>query len=173
MVEEYGGSVPRLGTGAWAHSTAVLIGDVVIGPRASVWPVAVLRGDMGPIRIGADSNVQDGTICHDTTDRSETVVGDRVTIGHRAILHGCRIGDDCLIGMGSIVMDNVVIGAGSFVAAGTLLTPGKVFPPGSFVLGSPGRVLRPVNDKEREAIAYSWEHYRGRAASWLPPTGSR
>jgi carbonic anhydrase/acetyltransferase-like protein (isoleucine patch superfamily) len=173
MLEEFSGFVPRLEPGAWAHPSAVLIGDVVIGAGASVWPVAVLRGDMGPIRIGAGSNVQDGTICHDTTDRSETVVGERVTIGHRAILHGCRVGDDCLIGMGAILMDNVVIGAGSFVAAGTLLPPGKEVPPGSFVMGSPGRVVRPVGEREIESIAYSWEHYRERASAWLARTRAR
>ena len=167
MMEPFGGFAPRLAADAWAHDSAVLIGDVIVGARSSVWPTAVLRGDMGPIRVGEDSNIQDGTICHDTTDRSETWVGDRVTVGHRAILHGCRIGDDCLIGMGAIVMDNVTIGAGSFVAAGTLLPPNKVVAPGSFVMGSPGRTLRPVGDRELQAIAYSWAHYRDRARAWL------
>lgn len=173
MVEAFAGFVPRLEPGAWAHRSAVLIGDVVVEAGASVWPTSVLRGDMGPIRIGADSNVQDGTICHDTTDRSATRVGARVTIGHRVILHGCIIGDDCLVGMGAIVMDNAELGAGSFVAAGTLIPPGRVYPPGSFVMGSPGRLVRPVNARDLEQIAFSWRHYRERAAAWLAQEGQR
>lgn len=167
MVEAFGGFTPRIGAGAWVHSTAVLIGDVEIGAGASVWPTAVLRGDMGPVRVGADSNLQDGVICHDTTDRSTTVVGARVTVGHRAVLHGCRIGDDCLIGMGAIVMDNAEIGANCFVAAGALVPPGRVIPAGSFVIGAPGKVARPIAPKEIEQIAFSWQHYRERAAAWL------
>lgn len=170
MIEDFDGQAPRIDAGAWIHTSAVLIGDVTIEEGASIWPMAVLRGDMGPIQVGRDSNLQDGVICHDTTDRSQTLVGQRVTIGHRAILHGCQIHDDCLIGMGSIVMDNVVVGEGSFVAAGTLLPPGKVIPPRSFVMGSPGRVIRAVGEREREQIAFSWEHYRERMRLWL---GSR
>lgn len=167
MLEEFAGQRPRLAPGAWAHASAVLIGDVTVEEGASIWPVSVLRGDMGPIRIGRDSNLQDGVICHDTTDRSETVVGERVTVGHRALLHGCRIGDDCLVGMGSIVMDNVVLGEQCFVAAGTLLPPGKVIPARSFVMGSPGRVVRQVGERELEQIAFSWKHYRERMREWL------
>lgn len=166
VVQTFAGLVPKIDPSAWVHDSAVLIGDVTLASGVTVWPTAVLRGDMGPIVIGADTNLQDGTICHDTTDRSETRVGERVTVGHRVILHGCVIGDDCLIGMGSIVMDNVVIGAGSFVGAGSLLTPGREIPPGSFVLGSPGRVVRPVGPRELESIAYSWKHYREVARGW-------
>jgi carbonic anhydrase/acetyltransferase-like protein (isoleucine patch superfamily) len=167
LIQDFSGQRPQIAPGAWAHDSAVLIGDVTLEEGASVWPVSVLRGDMGPIRVGRDSNLQDGVICHDTTDKSETVVGSRVTVGHRAILHGCRIGDDCLVGMGSIVMDNVVIGEGSFVAAGTLLPPGKVIPARSFVMGSPGRVVRTTEARELEQIAFSWQHYRDRMRVWL------
>jgi carbonic anhydrase/acetyltransferase-like protein (isoleucine patch superfamily) len=167
MVQEFNGLVPRVHVGAWVHESAVVIGDVLLEEGVGIWPTAVLRGDMGPIRIGRDTNLQDGAICHDTTDRSETTVGARVTVGHRAILHGCRIGDDCLVGMGSIVMDNVVVGAGSFVAAGTLLTPGKVIPPGSLVMGSPGRVVRPVSEDETRQIAFAWRSYRDKLTVWL------
>ena len=170
MLEPYNGMQPRLHPGSWAHQSAVLIGEVVLAPGASVWPTAVLRGDMGPIRIGVDSNIQDGTVCHDTTDRSETVVGARCTVGHRVVLHGCVVHDDCLIGMGAVVMDNVIVGAGSFVAAGSLIPPGKMIPPGSFVLGSPGRVLRPVGDKEREMIEFGWRSYAAKLAFWLGGT---
>lgn len=167
MVQTFDGRVPVLGEGAWVHESAVIIGEVTLGAWATVWPAAVLRGDMGPIVIGADTNIQDGAVCHDTTDQSQTIVGARVTVGHRAILHGCRVGDDCLIGMGSIVMDNVVIGAGSFVAAGSLVPPGREIPPGSFVLGSPARVIRPVGSREIDQIAYSWKHYRDVARAWV------
>ena len=149
MLQSFEGVEPVLHPGAWAHECAVLIGDVELAPGASVWPGAVLRGDMGPVRVGRDSNLQDGVICHDTTDLSETVVGERVTVGHRAVLHGCRIENDCLVGMGAIVMDNVVVGTGSFVAAGALIPPGRVIPPGSFVLGVPGKVVRSVRDASR------------------------
>lgn len=159
MIEALEGLTPRIADSAWVHESAVVIGEVELGERVSIWPTAVLRGDMGLIRFGADSNLQDGACCHNTSGRSETLIGERVTVGHRAILHGCIVEDDCLIGMGAIVMDNARIGAGSFVAAGAVVTPGKVVPPGSLVMGVPGKVVGPVGDRERRAIAYSWEHY--------------
>jgi carbonic anhydrase/acetyltransferase-like protein (isoleucine patch superfamily) len=159
VIESLDGLTPVVHPTAWVHETAVLIGEVELGPRVSIWPTAVLRGDMGAIRFGADSNLQDGAICHNTDGLSETLVGERVTVGHRAILHGCIVEDDCLIGMGAIVMDNARIGAGSFIAGGTLIPPGRVIPPGSFVMGSPGRVKRPCGPEEAEAIAYAAKHY--------------
>lgn len=167
MIQPFEGHTPVLEPGSWAHESAVLIGDVCLAPGASVWPTSVLRGDMGPVRVGRHSNIQDGTICHDTTDLSETIVGERVTVGHRVILHGCRIEDECLIGMGAIVMDNVVVGRGSFVAAGALVPPGRVIPPGSFVLGFPGRVLRQVGPAEREMIDHGWRSYAAKLEKWL------
>lgn len=159
MIQECSGLWPVIDPDAWVHESAWVMGDVVLARGASVWPLCVLRGDMGPIRIGADTNLQDGVICHDTTDLSETLVGDRVTVGHRAVLHGCIIEDDCLIGMGAIVMDNARIGAGSLVAAGSLVPPGKVIPPESLVMGSPGRVVAPIDDARREQIAFGWKSY--------------
>ena len=167
MVQDFAGLVPRVHPGAWVHDSAVIIGDVTLEEGVGIWPTAVLRGDMGPIRVGRDTNVQDGAICHDTTDRSETAIGARVTVGHRAILHGCRVGDDCLVGMGSVVMDNVVIGEGSFVAAGSLIPPGRLIPARSFVLGTPGRVVRPVTDEETRQIASAWKTYRDTLTAWL------
>ncbi len=167
MIQAFEGLSPRLDAGAWAHDSAVLIGDVHLATGASVWPTAVLRGDMGPIRVGRDSNIQDGTVCHDTTDLSETIVGDRVTVGHRVILHGCRIEDECLIGMGATIMDNVVVGRGSFVAAGSLIPPGRIVPPGSFVVGLPGRVVRQVGPAEREMIDQGWQSYSAKLGRWL------
>jgi len=151
--------VPRVDPTAWIHDTAVLIGEVEIHERVSIWPTAVLRGDMGLISIGADSNLQDGVCCHNTSGKSQTIVGERVTVGHRALLHGCVIEDDCLIGMGAIVMDNVRIGAGSFVAGGAVIPPGRQIPPESFVMGVPAKIVRKTGEREAKAIAYSWVHY--------------
>jgi len=167
MIQPFGGHTPQLAPGSWAHESAVLIGEVHLAPGASVWPTAVLRGDMGPIRVGRDSNIQDGTICHDTTDLSQTVVGERVTVGHRVILHGCHIEDECLIGMGAVVMDNVVVGRGSFVAAGALIPPGRIIEPGSFVVGLPARVVRGVGPAELEMIEQGWRSYQRKLAAWL------
>lgn len=171
MVEPFDGKVPQIHPRAWVHPSAVVIGEVELAEGVSVWPTAVLRGDMGPIRIGRDSNLQDGAVCHDTTDHSQTMVGERVTVGHRAVLHGCTIGDDCLVGMGAMILDRAVVGAGSFVAAGSLVPPGKVFPPGSFLMGSPAKLVRPTNDRDREMIAFGWTNYRDRLRLWLGSGG--
>jgi gamma-carbonic anhydrase len=167
VIEAFDGKAPVVHPRAWVHPSAVVIGEVVLAEGVSVWPTSVLRGDMGPIRIGRDSNIQDGSVCHDTTDWSETMVGERVTVGHRVVLHGCTIGDDCLVGMGSVVLDRAVIGAGSFVAAGSLVTPGTIVPPGSFLRGSPAKVVREVSDRDREMIATGWRTYREKLALWL------
>ena len=159
MIESWRGVSPTIDPTAWVHPSAVVIGDVVIGPRATVWPTAVLRGDMNPIRIGADTTLQDGVIVHTTDDLSVVTVGDRVTVGHRAILHGCIVEDDCLVGMGSIVLDNAVIGAGSLVAAGALVAGRAQIPPGSLVMGNPGRVVRALRERDREAIGHGWKIY--------------
>jgi carbonic anhydrase/acetyltransferase-like protein (isoleucine patch superfamily) len=136
-----------------------VIGDVTIGAGASVWPTSVLRGDTAPIVVGEDSNVQDGTIVH--VDRGvPCTIGARVAIGHRAIVHGATVEDDCLIGMGAIVLNRVVVGRGSIVGAGALCTEGMIIPPNSLVLGVPGRVIRETTDVERERIAKTVEAYR-------------
>lgn len=171
MVEEFDGLVPDVHAEAWVHQGAYVIGDVAIGANASVWPSAVMRGDMGPLRLGANSNLQDGAVCHNTGGISVTIVGERVTVGHRAILHGCTVEDDCLIGMGAIVMDNAVIGRGSIVAAGALVLARTVIPPGSMVMGSPAKVTRPTNEKDAQWIAYSWATYAERAAIWRRKNG--
>ena len=159
MIEVSREGSPRVPATAWIHALAYVSGDVELGDRVSVWPGAVLRGDQGAIRLGEDTNIQDGAILHSTGGVSETVVGARVTVGHRAILHGCRIGDDCLIGMGSIVLDNARVGAGSMIGAGALVTAGTEIPPGSLVLGSPARVVGPVSQKQRAAIDHGWRTY--------------
>ena len=137
---------------------AVVLGDVTLGPHASVWYQAVLRGDMAPIVIGEATNIQDGTIVHVDAGRP-AVVGARVGVGHRVILHGCDVEDDCLIGMGSVLLNGVRIGTGSVVAAGAVLPEGLEVPPGSLVMGVPARVTRSVDDALRERIRDTWQHY--------------
>lgn len=166
MRQMFDGLVPVVDPEAWVHEGAWLIGDVAIAAGANIWPTVVCRGDMGPIRVGRDSNLQDGVVCHDTGGISATRVGERVTVGHRAILHGCIVEDDCLIGMGAIVMDNAVIGRGSIVGAGAVVLANRVIPPGSMVLGSPGKVARPVTEQEQAWVAFSWKIYKERAATW-------
>jgi len=159
MIQPYLDFHPQLDPEAWAHERATLIGRVTLGPRANAWPGAVLRADDAPITIGADTNLQDNAVVHITGGISETVVGERVTVGHGAILHGCQVGDDALIGMGSIVMDNAVISPWSVVGAGALVPPGKRFPPGVLIVGSPAQVVRELNERERRWITHSWQTY--------------
>ncbi len=137
---------------------AVVLGDVTLGARASVWYGAVLRGDMAAIVVGEATNVQDGAIVH-VDDGKPTRIGARVGVGHRAILHGCTVEDDCLVGMGSILLNDVHLGAGSVVAAGAVVPEGTRVPPGSLVVGVPARVTRSVDDALRERIRLTWEHY--------------
>src|SRR5262245_32585059 len=134
------------------------MGDVTLGPRASVWYGAVVRGDMDRIVIGEATNLQDGTIVHVDAGRP-ALIGARTGVGHRAILHGCIVEDECLVGMGSVLLNGVRIGAGSVVAAGSVLPEGLVVPPGSVVMGVPGRVVRSVDDALRARIRETWEHY--------------
>lgn len=150
---------PRVPDDAFVAPGAMIIGDVELGASASVWYGAVLRGDVQPIRIGARTNVQDGAIVHATSGRTPTTVGDDVTVGHRAILHGCTVGDASLIGMGAIVLDDAVIGRECLVGAGALVTSGTVVPDGSLVVGSPAKVRRALTDEERAALHTSAAHY--------------
>jgi carbonic anhydrase/acetyltransferase-like protein (isoleucine patch superfamily) len=160
------GLKPKIHPLAYVHPAAELLGDVEVGEEASIWPTTVLRGDNGWIRIGARTSVQDGTICHATVGVSNTTIGVECTIGHRVVLHGCTVGDHCLIGIGSTLLDNVEIGDWSFVAAGSLITPGKKFEPRSFILGSPAKRIRAVTDKEIEWIKHSVEVYVGLTRSY-------
>jgi carbonic anhydrase/acetyltransferase-like protein (isoleucine patch superfamily) len=143
---------------AFIAPTAALMGDVTIGEDASIWYGAVLRGDMAPIVIGAQSNIQDGTIVH-VDEGVPCTVGRRVGVGHRVILHGCVVGDDCLIAMGSVLLNGVVIGNGSVVAAGAVVPEGRQIPPRSLVMGVPGRIVCPVDDVLSERVAATWSHY--------------
>ena len=153
------GKRPTIGRGVFLAETCAVIGDVEIGDESSIWYSTVVRGDVMPIRIGARTSVQDGTIVHVTAGRFGTTIGSDCTVGHGAIIHACVVEDFCLIGMGAIVLDGARIGRGSLVGAGALVTPGTDIPPGSLVIGSPAKVKRPVNDKEREQIEYGAAHY--------------
>ncbi len=159
-IEPFGATTPRVHPLAFVHPGAYLIGEVEVGEDASIWPAAVLRGDHGPISIGARTSVQDGSVAHATQNRSQTIIGMECTVGHRAVLHGCRVADRCLVGMGSVLLDNVELGEWCFVAAGTLLPPERTFPPKSFILGSPGRRVREVTAAEMEWIVHSWKSYQ-------------
>ena len=150
----------------YIHESAVVIGNVTLGRDSSVWPTAVLRGDIDSIVIGDETNVQDGVIIH--VDYGVPVrVGHRVTIGHRAVIHGCTIGDDCLIGIGAIVLNRAVIGEGSVIGAGAVVREDMVVPPGSLVLGVPGRVVRPVDAELSARIAHGARTYVERARELL------
>lgn len=159
LILPYGGFAPRLGRDVFVAPNATLIGDVELGDEASVWFGCVLRGDIGSIRVGARTNVQDLACMHLTDGVSVTVIGADVTIGHGAILHGCTVGDRCLIGMGSIILDNAVVGEGSVVAAGALVPPRMVVPPRSLVRGSPAKVVREVTEEEGRLGIVGAEHY--------------
>lgn len=161
MIRSHRGYTPQVAASAYVDPQAVVIGDVVIGDDSSVWPCAVARGDCGSIRIGARTSIQDGCVLHVQEGEFDLSVGDNVTVGHGVILHGCTVESDCLIGMGSTLLNGSKVGSGSIIAAGTLLPPGMEVPPGSMVMGSPGKVRRPVTEAERQHIALSAEHYVG------------
>jgi carbonic anhydrase/acetyltransferase-like protein (isoleucine patch superfamily) len=156
---------PTLAPGAWAAPSADLIGDVRLGVQASVWFSAVIRADNTPIIIGPDSNLQDGAIGHSDPGFPLTI-GARVTVGHQAILHGCTIADDVLIGMGAKVLNGAVIASDSLVGAGALITEGKAFQPGMLIVGVPARAIRPLSDEEKAALRLSAAHYAEKAARY-------
>jgi carbonic anhydrase/acetyltransferase-like protein (isoleucine patch superfamily) len=149
---------PRLAKSAWVHPAATLIGDVTLGEDVSVWPGAVLRGDRDAIVIGDETNVQDGAVLH-CDPGLPCRVGKRVTIGHRAVVHGCTIEDGALIGIGAIVLNGAVVGAGSLVAAGAVVGEGMVIPAGSLVLGVPAKVRGPLTDEQRKRVEKGYMTY--------------
>jgi carbonic anhydrase/acetyltransferase-like protein (isoleucine patch superfamily) len=165
------GMRPRLAASAWVQASAQVIGDVHLGAESSVWFNAVLRGDGFPIRVGAGSNIQDNSTVHVATGRHGTAIGAHVTVGHQVVLHGCTIGDRCLIGIGSIVLDRCTIGDDCIIGAGSLLTPGTVIPPGHLALGRPAKVVRPVTDAERAHIVQSAANYVLNAARYRAHDG--
>lgn len=160
---------PRLGENVFVAPGAWIIGDVVIGPRSSVWFNTVIRGDEHYVRIGSETNIQDNCTLHVTEGEYPLEIGNRVTIGHRAIVHGSVVEDDCMIGMGSIVMDGCRIGKGSLVAAGSVVTMGTLVPPGSLVMGIPATVRKEITEKERRRMQESVAHYLRLREDYLEP----
>lgn len=164
-VENFESYEPLVPSTAWVHQSAQVIGEVTLGQNASIWPGAVVRGDVNFIRIGDDSNVQDCSVLHTTHRRPEDpegaplIIGDRVTIGHGVMLHGCTIGNECLIGMGSIVLDRVVVQDHVMLGAGSLVPPGKVLESGYLYVGRPAKLVRPLTAQEIAHFAYSAQHY--------------
>lgn len=159
---------PTVHPTARAAEDAVILGDVTLEENSSLWFGVIARGDVAPIVIGANSNIQDGCLLHNRTGLP-TIIGKNVTAGHGAILHGCTVGDNCLIGMGAILLNESVIGEGSIVAAGTLVTERTVIPPGSMVMGSPGKVVRAVRPDELAHTLANAEEYVRFAAEQLVP----
>ena len=165
-IRTFQGIAPILGQRVYVDPAATVIGDVVLGDDVSLWPGTVVRGDVNYIRIGARSNVQDGTVIHVTHDGPygqaggfATVIGADVTIGHGAIVHACVIEDACLIGMGSTILDGVVVRQNGFVGAGAVVSPGKTVGSGELWLGNPARCVRKLSSKEVEQLYYSAQHY--------------
>ncbi len=165
MIRNFRDKTPQIGDQVYIDESAVVIGDVSLGDRSSVWPLTTIRGDINRIRIGADSNIQDGSVLHVThrgefsPEGAELIIGDQVTVGHKVLLHGCRIGNQCLIGMGSIVTDNAVIEDRVMIGSGSLVPPGKRLESGYLYLGNPVQQKRPLSDREIEFFAYVAEHY--------------
>jgi len=157
MTEKFAGFEPQTAPGAWVHPSATVIGRVKLGNSVSVWPGAVIRGDVDLIEVGEACNIQDLAVLHPNQGKP-VILGPGVTVGHSAVIHGSRIGGHCLIGMGSVVIDSE-IGAFSLIGAGAVVPPGSIIPPGSMVLGLPGKVVRPLNEKEKAALVKSKEDY--------------
>lgn len=165
-LRRYRDILPTIGQRTYVDSAATVIGDVGLGDDVSIWPGSIVRGDVNFIRIGARTNVQDGSVIHVSHDGPHaklggfaTVIGEDVTIGHKAIIHACRIEDAVLIGMGAIVLDGAVVKTHGFVGAGALIAPGKVVGEGELWLGNPARKVRMLTDAETEALYYSAQHY--------------
>jgi carbonic anhydrase/acetyltransferase-like protein (isoleucine patch superfamily) len=153
-----GDKVPQLATGVWIAPNATVIGDVRLDENVSIWWNAVLRGDNDPISIGANSNIQDGSVLH-TDEGVPMAIGRDVTVGHMVMLHGCTVGDGSLIGIKSVILNGAVIGKHCLIGANSLIPEGKVIPDRSLVMGSPGKVVRELTDEQVARIAYSAQHY--------------
>ena len=159
MIRSYRGVVPGIAASAYVDRSAQVIGDVKIGERSSVWPNVTIRGDTNSIRIGEETNIQDNSVLHCDPGPFHLQIGNRVTVGHQAMLHGCTVGDECLIGIAAVILNGANIGSGSVIAAGAVVPEGADIPAGSMVMGVPGRIKRPVTEEERQRFRINALHY--------------
>jgi carbonic anhydrase/acetyltransferase-like protein (isoleucine patch superfamily) len=159
MIKSFKGRAPRIHPDALILDHVVIAGDVQIGPESSVWFHATIRGDVGAVRIGARSNIQDGCVLHESTGRTPLIIEDEVTVGHNAVLHGCHLKRRCLVGMGATVLDEAVVGENAMVGAGALVPEGMIIPDGHLAVGVPAKVRRPLTDAEIAALKDSADHY--------------
>src|SRR5512138_2399525 len=169
----YEGKAPRVAASAWLAETTVVTGDVEIGEESSIWFGTVIRGDVNTVRIGARTNIQDQCVVHVTGKTHPTAIGDDVTVGHRAVLHGCTVHDRCLVGIGAVVLDGAVVGPDAMIGAGALVAPGMVVPPGTLALGAPAKVKRDLTPDEVAFLltsAANYARYAGqyRQEGWAP-----
>ncbi len=160
---------PQIDPSAFVAEQSTVIGDVVIGPRSSIWFGAVLRGDVFPIRIGQETSIQDNSVLHVTAGQFATHVGDRVTVGHSVTLHGCTVEDRCIIGMGAVVLDRAVVETGCIIGAGSVVTPGTRIASGHLAFGSPARIVRRLTDTELQQLDESAAHYVALIARYCTP----
>ena len=173
VIRSYKGKSPIVPANCYVDDSAQLIGDVTLDENASIWPCAVLRGDVHSIRIGANSNVQDCSVLHGMKDRYPVVIGDWVTIGHSVTLHGCTIEDRCLIGMGVIILNNARIGEGCIIAAGTLIPENTIVPPRTLWMGSPGKQRRELTEEDQQVILRYARNYVGYKDDYLREFGRK
>lgn len=159
IIQKVRGKTPQIGKDCYLAPNATVVGDVVLGDRCSLWFNAVLRGDVNAIRVGEETNIQDGAIIHCTYQKTQTVLGARVSIAHAAVVHGCVVEDGALIGMGAVVMDDAVVGAGSIVAAGAVVLEGTKIPPGSLYAGTPAKFIKKLSPEQIAAAAKTAEKY--------------
>src|SRR5688572_21619410 len=171
MIRSYKGIAPRIAESCYIDPSAQIIGDVTLGEHSSVWMNAVLRGDVHYIRIGSNSNVQDCSVLHGMRDKYPVELGDWVTVGHSVTLHGCKIGNRCLIGMGSVILNNAVIGEGCIIAAGTVIPENTVVEPGSLWMGVPGKFRKKLGDADQETILRYGRNYLDYKAQYLKEAG--
>lgn len=173
LIETYLEYSPVISPTAWIHHSAVVIGDVIVGDNSSIWCGAVVRGDVNYIRIGNNTNIQDNSVLHVShktaidPDGSPLTIGNNVTVGHSVILHGCEIGDECLIGMGSLIMDKAVIEPNVLIGAGSLVAEGKRLLSGHLYLGRPAKLIRPLTNEELAYFKYSAAHYVNLSSNYL------
>ncbi len=159
MIRSYRGVLPTVAASAYIDPSAQVIGDVVMGERSSIWPNATVRGDVNYIRIGEETNVQDNSVLHVEYKIHPLILGNRVTVGHSVVLHGCVVEDECLIGIGAVVLNGATVGAGSVIAAGAVVPEGMRIPPGSMVMGVPAKIKREVTPEEKERFRGNAQRY--------------